>query len=346
MPIVDKNDAEEVKRYLDFIRNSKYRTLTQDPNWANVKWDWGNEQIYLEKDGQIKAAMSILVKRIPLAGALLYAPRGPVCDINDVSLVEELIAEAKPLLNKYRAFALKMDPEAPYSDFLQESYTRAGFSVRNRGIKKDALIQPRYNMVLKFDEHDQESIMEKFSSKTRNKVRSAIKNGVYAEYSRTDGFLKIFYDIYLEMTKRNKLTARSYEYFLKMRDSFEGLRIYIAKHEEDYLAAAITINYYGKLYYLYAGSTEIKRNLGPNQFLNYEMIKWGIEENGEQYDFGGVLTPDKSDGLYLFKSGFCHKDGVSEYIGEIDKVYRPFMYFFFNNLLPKLQRLRILFPRK
>ncbi len=346
MPILDKKNPIEVERYLNFIRSSKHRTLTQDLNWSDVKWDWENEQIYTEKDGEITGALSLLIKRLPIAGSLLYAPRGPICDINDMESVNNLIKEAEPLIKKYKAFALKMDPEVDYSQDLEKKYKKAGFIVRNKGVEKDALIQPRYNMILKFDDHDEESVMSKFTGKTRNRIRSAAKKGVYTIHGRSDEFLKKFYKIYVEMTHRNKLTARSFEYFVKMRDSFEGLRVYIAKHEEDEISAGITINYYGKLYYLYAGSTDVKRNLGSNQLMNYHMISWGIEEKGEQYDFGGVLALDKSDGLYEFKIGFCDKDGATEYIGEIDKVYRPLFYFAFNNILPKLQRIRILLTRK
>ncbi len=346
MPVLDKSNSAAVEKYLEFVRSHTNRTLTQDPDWSEVKWDWGSEQVYLEEDGQIIAAMSLLVKKVPFFGALLYAPRGPVAENADPVLVRKIVIEAQPLVKKYKAFALKFDPETPYSSELEKEYEQAGFVVRNKGAKKDALIQPRYNMVLHFEDHDQESIMQKFSGKIRNRIRSAAKKGVYAEHGRSDQFLETFYEIYLEMSERNRLTPRSYEYFLKMREAFPGLRVYLAKHEEDTLSAGVTINYYGKLYYLYAGSRDKKRNLGPNQFLNYEMIRWGIEEGAEQYDFGGVIAPDKSDGLYEFKIGFCHKDGMTEYIGEIDQVYKKFSYYAFTHLVPKIQRLRIILTRK
>ena len=30
---------------------------------------------------------------------------------------------------------------------------------------------------------------------------------------------------------------------------------------------------------------------------------------------------DENDGLYVFKDGFCKKDGPTEWIGELDVVY-------------------------
>ena len=72
--------------------------------------------------------------------------------------------------------------------------------------------------------------------------------------------------------------------------------------------------------------------------MNYEMIKWGIEMGATQYDFGGFF--EVSDGLYIFKKSFCDKDGATEYIGEIDKVYKPLMYNILEKVIPMVKRLR------
>ena len=82
MALLDKSNKQDVKRYDDFVRNSKFRSVTQDRLWSEVKDDWGNEHVYLEKDGEIVAALSILIKRLPGGFSVLYAPRGPVCDVS------------------------------------------------------------------------------------------------------------------------------------------------------------------------------------------------------------------------------------------------------------------------
>lgn len=338
MPILDKNDLVKVHAYQDFTRKSPYKSVMQDINWSKVKNDWGNELVYLEKNGEIVAAMSILIKKIPGGFSMLYAPRGPVCDFNDLGLVQELLGEVEAVAKKHKAFMMKMDPEVEYTKELNDKYVKAGFKVKNKEANKEDLIQPRYNMVLKFDDCDEESIMMKFTSKVRNKIRSAAKKGVYTTWSTSDEYLKKFFDIYETMAERNQITMRGYDYFVKMRDAFDNLRIYITHHEEDELSASITINYYGKLYYLYAGSTNVKRNLNCNHLMNYDMIKWGLEEKGTQYDLGGVFELNENDGLYMFKKDFCHVDGVSEYIGEVDHVYNSFLYMLYEKVVPKVQK--------
>lgn len=341
MPILDKSNLNDVKRYEEFVRESPFRSITQDPNWANVKDDWGNEQVYVEKDGEIVAAMSLLIKKAPGGYSLLYAPRGPICDLNNYELVEELIKEVDPLISKYKAFALKMDPEQLFTEELDQLYRTAGFVVRNEGAGKEDLIQPRYNMIVKLVDEDADSLMLKFRSRTRSKIRSSARKGVETSYSRSDDYLKIFFGIYEEMSVRNQISIRSYEYFLKMRDAFDDLRIYLAKHEDDYLAGAVVINYNGKLYYLYAASSNEKRNLNASYLMNYEMMKWGLDIGAVQYDLGGVFILDsEEDGLYNFKNSFCQKDGVTTFIGEIDKVYKPFIYNIFTKAVPKIQKLK------
>ncbi|HSL87486.1 MAG TPA: peptidoglycan bridge formation glycyltransferase FemA/FemB family protein, partial [Bacteroidales bacterium] len=59
---------------------------------------------------------------------------------------------------------------------------------------------------------------------------------------------------------------------------------------------------------------------------NFEAIKYSIEQNMEEYDFGGVYHFDTSDGLYTFKYHFCGKDGRKEMLGELDVVYNNDLY--------------------
>ena len=117
------------------------------------------------------------------------------------------------------------------------------------------------------------------------------------------------------------------------------LRIYIAEHEGQALSAAIAINYGKKTFYLYGASSNEKRNLMPNYLMQEEMIKWAIETGCNLYDFGGVFILDKSNGLFKFKEGFCRQEGVTEFIGEIDKVYSKFWYFAFTKLVPIYQKI-------
>lgn len=343
MPILNKQNEEDVKRYEKFISEYDGSSLMQSLNWASVKFGWIQEAIYLEENNEIVAAMTLLLEKVPHTNTyFMYSPRGPVCDINDVETVKKLVIEAEKLKEKYKIFVLKFDPNVRYNEKLEIMYKEAGFKVLNKNVNKDDLIQPLHDMVLNIDEFSEDELMKTFAEKTRYNIRLAKRKNVEVYFSRKEEDLKIFYELYKITAIRDKIGCRSYEYFKAMLNAYDEkhLRIYVSKHENDYLSAAIALNYGGELFYLYGASSNEKRNLMPNYLMQWEMIRWAIETNCKKYNFGGVLNLDPQNGLYKFKIGFCKKDGVTEYIGEIDKVYDNKMYLVYTKFLPVLKKFK------
>lgn len=343
MPILNKQNEKQVKKYESYVSTYDGASLMQSLNWAKVKFGWIQEAVYLEENGEIIAAMTVLLEKVPHTNMyLMYAPRGPVCDINDIELVKRLINELEKLKEKYKIFLLKFDPNVEYNERLEILYKDAGFKVLNTNVDKDDLIQPLHDMILKIDDMSEDELMKSFSEKTRYNIRLAKRKGVEVYYSRNEEDLKIFYELYKITAIRDKIGCRAYEYFETMLKAYDEnhLRIYIAKHENDNLSAAIALNYGNELFYLYGASSNEKRNLMPNYLMQWEMIKWGLETKCKKYNFGGVLNLDPQNGLYKFKIGFCKKDGVTQYIGEIDKVYNNFMYMLYTKGLPVLKKIK------
>ena len=64
MPVIDKKNASDMQRYAQFVRSSPYAAATQDPCWATVKQGWGDAQITAEREGEILAAISLLIRPI------------------------------------------------------------------------------------------------------------------------------------------------------------------------------------------------------------------------------------------------------------------------------------------
>lgn len=348
MPVLDLTDETAVERYADFVRSHPLRAVSQDPRWAIVKDDWGQEAVYVERDGEIVAAMSLLVRKLPGGFSVLYAPRGPLVDWDDKALVLEVLAEAEPLVRRHRAIMTKFDPEVVFSEELDGWLrTQPGWVVKNVGAGKDDLVQPRYCMIVRLQDEEgeqltEDELMAKYDGKARNRVRTGRKKGVRTVAADTEEGLQTFHEIYTFMTRRNEITARTVPYFHRMREAFgDRMRVTHAVHEDDVLAASVTIDYYGKLYYLYAGSNDLKRNLSANQVMNHELMVWGLEREAETYDMGGVFELDSSDGLYLFKRAFCKGDGgATEFIGEVDVVHNTALYAVLNRLVPRVQKAR------
>lgn len=346
MPVLDLTDPVAVDRYSQFVRTHPHRAVTQDLRWGIVKDDWGQEAVYLEEDGRIVAAMTMLVRRLPGGFSVLYAPRGPLVDWDDRDMVLRILAEAQPLVDRYRAVMTRFDPEVRFDEEL-DAWMRAQprWRVKNVGVSKDEIVQPRYTMVVRLQHEDgrqlsEDELMGKYDGKTRNKVRSGRRKGVLTREGGSEADLLTFHDLYRHMARRNGITARELPYFHRMREAFdERMLVVLTEHEDDVLAASVTIDYWGKLYYLYAGSNDIRRSTGPNQVMSHDIMVRGLGTGAESYDMGGVFELSESDGLYLFKRGFCKGDGgATEYIGEVDVVHRPLLYRALASAVPRVQR--------
>ena len=342
MPILDKNNAAKVAEYTEYMENSPWANATQDLAWSKVKADWADEQVYIERDGKIVAAMSLLIRKVFGKASMIYATRGPICDFADTALVQELVKEVDAVAKKHHAFMFRMDPELSRNAELEAAYAKLGYLVRNEQCDKFELIQPRYNMILNIGGYTWEELMTHFSEKTRYNIRLSARKGVTVRWSRDEADLRTFYELYKITAVRDKIGYRPYEYFERMMKAYkpEQCRVYIAEHEGEALSGAICINYGKKTWYIYGASSNEKRNLMPNYAMQAEMIKWGLENGSEIYDFGGVFILDKSNGLFKFKEGFCRQEGATEFIGEFDKVYNRFFYTGFNKVIPQIQRLR------
>ncbi|MFK5675869.1 lipid II:glycine glycyltransferase FemX [Ligilactobacillus sp. LYQ60] len=341
MPIVNMNDQAELKQYMDFLAASPNRKLTQTVEWGRVKSNWEPCYVYVTDDaGRLEGAMSILMIANKQADGkkLAYCSKGPVCDVHDVALVKRLYDEASDYLQQQDVFVLRADPEVEYTEKYDHALREAGFTVRNKNVVGHGTIMPRYNMLLNISGYTLDNIDEllmSFHSKTRYNIRLAKRKGVTVDYANSSRALDLFYHTHEIMAKRQHITYRPKEYFERVLDMFGNhVRVYLAHDDEEVLSGAIAMNYGDRVWYMYGGSTNNKRNLMPNYLMQWEMIKWAIETNKEIYDFGGIFEVDLDDGLYRFKNGFTN--GVTEYIGEIDRVFDEKAYRKYNEHMENL----------
>lgn len=339
MPVLEKNDEEKRVAVYEFLKNSKFSNLHQSVEWANVKSDkWKQEIVYIEENDVIKAAMVLLVRKVGLY-AMMYAPRGPVCDINDIDLINELVNNCNCIAKKYKAFVLKMDPEIKYNKQLEKKYKKK-YKVKNKVNDILELMAPIKSMVLPIEGKNVYQVFNGFKSKTKYNIRLANRKGVKVRFSNSDEDLKKFYDLMIITGKRDKIAIRSYQYYKNIVDYFGiNARIYIAEYNNEPLSAAITILHGKTVTYLYGASSNEKRNLMPNYLMQFNMIEWAINNECTKYDFGGVFNTTMDNGLYRFKEGFCGEEGCITYIGEIDKVYKKLYYIIYNKAFPIVEHI-------
>ena len=324
-------EEKDKKRYKRFLENHERCNFQQSLEWGEVKEAWIKEVILSEdKKGKIKGSLCVWIRKIPIFGNLMYVARGPVCDIHDKKVLEDLKNGADELAKKYNAFVLRMEPDIEKSD---EKFRKIaidlGFKIKDDSKDFKDEIQPRFVFQLDLRGKDKEQIFSEFHQKTRYNIRLANRKGVQIREGTKED-LKAFHDIMVETGKRDNFLIRSLSYFEKMYDCLapEHMKLLMAYHEDEPIAGIIPIMYGNKVWYLYGASSNTKRNLMPNYLLQWTMIQEAIDRGAEMYDFRGVSgIVDENHpqyGLYRFKKGFNAR--FVEFIGEVYIPYKPLKY--------------------
>lgn len=319
-------DEDSRKKYEEFLTGHERCNFQQSLEWAKVKGSWKNEVILAEdENGDIIGSLSVLIRKIPIFGTIMYSSRGPVCDIHDIAIMKQLTDGAKELAKKYKAIVLRIEPDIESSDELFRSVvTNLGYKIKDDAKNFREEIQPRYVFRLDIKDKTEDEVFANFHQKTRYNIRLATKKGVVVkEGTRED--LKEFHKIMVETGSRDGFIIRSLDYFEKMYDSLapKHMKLLMAYHDNKPISGVIPIMYGNKTWYLYGASSNNYRNLMPNYLLQWEMIKMAIQNGSDIYDLRGVSgVVDESHpqyGLYRFKKGFGAE--FTEFIGE---VYIPF----------------------
>ena len=255
---------------------------------------------------------------------------GPVCDLDNKEILTDLRDGANLLAEKYKAFALRMEPDVEKDDKkFREIVTELGFKIKDDSKDFKDEIQPRFVFQLDLKGKDKDTIFKEFHQKTRYNIRLSTKKGVeIREGTKED--LKVFHKIMVETGKRDNFLIRSLSYFEKMYDELapNHMKLLMAYHDGEAISGIIPIMYGNKTWYLYGASSNTKRNLMPNYLLQWTMIQEAIDKGHDMYDFRGVSgVVDENHpqyGLYRFKKGFNAR--FVEFIGEVYIPYKPLKY--------------------
>jgi len=341
-------DINEKAYYNQFVSKHSQGHFLQLWEWGMVKAGMGWEPLPLvvEKDGTIQASMLILKRRLPIPGikkSIFYAPRGPVVDLEDEKLCQVLISSTRRIAKNHGAIFLKIDPAVKVDNHrFRQILANCGFKLNETGLDFEG-VQPKF--VFRLDITPSEiALLSNMHQKWRYNIKLAGRKGVVIREAQNKEDLKIFYTILQETAKRDHFLVRDYQYFEWIWDymvSQNYAQIFLAEYEGRVISATLGLILGTKFWYLYGASSNEDRNVMPNYLIQWEMIKWARKQGCTLYDFRGVSGDmDENNplyGLYRFKKGFGGE--LTEFMGEMDKVYSPFFYLLWNKVLPLYQKI-------
>lgn len=165
-----------------------------------------------------------------------------------------------------------------------------------------------------------EIIWQNITSKNRNVIRKAEKNGVEIRHGKGLALLKEFRKIYDETMKHDN--AEDYYYFKNnfyksiADDLYDNYEVFYSIYEEDIIAISIIIFSGSSMHYHLSGSKYEYRNLAPSNLLLYKAALWGNEHGFKTLHLGGGVGSGE-DNLYKFKAAFNRNSDYQFSIGKL-----------------------------
>ncbi|MFF9857378.1 lipid II:glycine glycyltransferase FemX [Streptomyces tendae] len=145
--------------------------------------------------------------------------------------------------------------------------------------------------------------------------------------------LQAFHDLYVHTAERDRFTPRPLRYFETMfavlgAEEPERVRLYLARHRGDLVAATVMVRVGTRAVYAYGASSTEKREVRGSNACQWAMIRDALAAGCDVYDLRGITpTLDVDDphvGLVQFKVGTGGQ--AVRYVGEWDLPLRPLVY--------------------
>ncbi len=340
--------------HLDFVTSRPDVSFLQTPAWGEVKSEWDRESLGWFHGTRLAGAGLVLYRRIPrLNTSLAYLPEGPVLDWSGPYLAQSLAALADHVRAR-GAFGVRIGPPVALRSWTAGTVKRAiadPGSQRLGDVRPDATRsegeavcealrasgwsrqsaddgfaagQPPFVFQVPLKGRTADDVLAGMNQQWRRNIKRAAKSGVEVNRGGPDDLAR-FHTLYTQTAERDRFTARPLRYFTHMfhvlqSEDPDRIRLYLAEHDGDLVAAATWVRVGGHTWYSYGASSTTKREVRGSNAVQWQMIRDAIDAGASVYDLRGItetLDPDDPHvGLIQFKVGTGGE--AVEYVGEWD----------------------------
>lgn len=290
-------------------------------SWINFQKSLNKDtdQYLISLDGTIVGIIYIEIFKRKLA-KFAYAPYGPVLDLSIINPIKDkFFKDLKDWQVKYAKSkglnCFRMDP------LLSTDY----FHFQGIGYSKSlAPTQAKYSWQIDLTKSlDQLSIDLK--KVARYNIKSSIKAGITVENVNSIEGIKEFYKIISATTTRQNFSTYQIDYFINQYTQLKnsGLKLYLAKYNNQYISGALINTYNNIGYYSHGGSINNKeiQKFGASYLLHWKIIE-DLKNNGYKiYNMWGVVPENvKTNSTMNGVSDFKKRFGGAQinYVGGLD----------------------------
>lgn len=309
--------------------------------WAQVKaiQGWHPVRVMVRQREHIVAGAQILIRPLPLVGAIGYISKGPLIAVDDPLLAQLMIDELLKVAKAQRIQYLIVQPPDNGTTLAQQLHA-SGFRSSSHNIA------PVATVLLDLSQ-DLEEILAQMKIKTRQNIRRGQRQGMIVREG-TERDLSTYYRLLVATGQRQNFSVYPEEYFLRMWRVLRPhgyLQMFVAEYEGEVVSAQLVVPF---------GDTVINKlsvwsgrhgNRRPNELLQWTTIVWAKTQGYRYYDFEGIspkaasavlqgrpLPDSMAQTVTSFKLGFGGQ--VVVYPGAYDYVCNPVLRWAYTTLFP------------
>ena len=176
--------------------------------------------------------------------------------------------------------------------------------------------------VVHMDISSPDLIWNNLTSKNRNMIRKAMKNGVVIYNGRFPEIYEKFRAIYNATMDKDDAEAYYYfgpEFYKSVLDDLpQNAQVFWAEKDKQVIAASIMIYANGRMNYHLSGSLREFSSFAPGNLILYSAALWGCANGYKTFYLGGGVGSGE-DSLFKFKRAFYKGDLNHFFIGK--KIY-------------------------
>lgn len=280
---VEERDAEA---WDGFVLQAPNGSVLQSWEWGEVRdqsgWTPVRLAIYDDR-GEIVAAAQVLFRSI-LGFSIAYVPRGPVVDYADHTTLEVLLRAIHRLAIGRRAVFLKIEPDEPKDQRIEDDLLFRGFRV------SPYPIQPLATTIVDLSEDD-ETRFAKLRRKTRDCIKVAERRGITVHEASGLDDMRRFYGLMQAVSERQDYSVRSLEYYETVYTTFsrhDRAMIHLAEADGEAVAGVFSLAWGDTGISMYAGSSGVRRQDNPNYLAYWRAMQWCKSRGCTRFDMWGI----------------------------------------------------------
>lgn len=270
-----------------FLERSPYGHHEQTSRWGRVKAHYGWQPVRLKatRDGQLVAGAQVLQRRVGRFGRVGYVCKGPVFDLADVGLQQQVVQYLHRWAARERLLYLVV--ELPYEGHaLADALDAVGYRPHPERLPPSGLMSA--TMILDLTRTEDE-LLSKMSRTKRRCVRRALKSDLRCWRGRLES-VALFRKLMLQLCARRNTTPTppQTDFFDNLWRAFADTgwaELFLVGHENTPVSALVTFPFGRWMRAWKMGWSGEFSEKSPDELIFWESILWAKRNGFAWYDF-------------------------------------------------------------